>query len=109
MSGTLLQIEVLDSMIPITRFNKGEAGKIFEEVEKTGMKIAIKNNQPACILLPVGEYKEIIETIKDYKLLIEAQNRLLKAENKDWINHTDILKKFNISEDDLDDEDVEIE
>lgn len=82
MDNKLLQIEALDSMVPITRFNKGEAGKIFEEVERTGMKIAIKNNQPACILLPVNEYREIIETIREYKLLIEAQKKLLDEENK---------------------------
>ena len=34
-------VGMMNSMIPITRFNKGEASKIFEEVELTGTKIVV--------------------------------------------------------------------
>jgi predicted mannosyl-3-phosphoglycerate phosphatase (HAD superfamily) len=37
---------VLNSLVPISRFNKGEANKIFEEVRETGFKIVLKNNSP---------------------------------------------------------------
>ena len=109
MNNVLLQVEALNSMIPITRFNRGEAGKIFDEVEKTGVKVAIKNNQPACILVPVDEYKEILETLKDYKLLLEAQSRLLNPKNQDLISEEEVMKELGISEEDLENIDVEIE
>jgi len=44
-------IEIMNSMVSVSRFNKGEASKIFDEVAKTGIKIAVKNNKPACVLL----------------------------------------------------------
>ena len=42
---------VMRSIVPITRFNKGEANRIFDEVESSGTKIVMKNNRPACVLL----------------------------------------------------------
>ena len=43
---------MMKTIVPITRFNKGEANKIFDEVETSGTKIVMKNNKPACVLLP---------------------------------------------------------
>ena len=43
-------MSVMKSIVPITRFNKGEANRIFEEVEHCGTKIVMKNNRPACII-----------------------------------------------------------
>ena len=36
-------VGMMNSMVPITRFNKGEANRIFDEVESSGMKIVVKN------------------------------------------------------------------
>ena len=44
-------VEMMNALVPITRFNKGEANRIFEEVESTGIKIVVKNNKPSCILI----------------------------------------------------------
>ena len=44
-------VDMMNAMVPITRFNKGEAAKIFDEVETTGTKIVVKNNRPACVLI----------------------------------------------------------
>lgn len=32
----------IENMVPISRFNKGEAGKIFDEVEKTVLKLQLR-------------------------------------------------------------------
>ncbi len=45
---------LMDSLVPVSRFNRGEAGKIFEEVSKYGTKIVLKNNTPACVLVSPG-------------------------------------------------------
>ena len=42
--------------VPITLFNRGLAGKIFEEVKQQGSKVVMKNNTPECVLLSPEEY-----------------------------------------------------
>jgi len=60
-----LPSNILDSFVPITRFNRGEASKIFDEVRESGCKIVVKNNIPACILLTPEIYQEMINIIED--------------------------------------------
>lgn len=55
----------IDSMVSITRFNKGEAGKIIDEVKNYGPRIIVKNNVPECVLI----------SMKDYQRLNDAANR----------------------------------
>ncbi len=40
-----------EHIVPISRFNKGEANKIFDEVSKDGFRYVVKNNRVKCILL----------------------------------------------------------
>lgn len=95
-------------LIPISRFNKGEAARIFKEVEQDGIKMAVKNNSPACILISPGKYYELMELLEDYSLLLEAEQRL--AENTgESISQENILKRYGVSDDELDQLDVEIE
>lgn len=47
---------VLNAIVPISRFNKGEAGKIFDEVKSGGFKIVVKNNVPTCVLITPEKY-----------------------------------------------------
>lgn len=63
---------VLQSMIPVSRFNKGEAGKIFDELSRDKTKIVVKNNVPVAVLLSPAEYTRIIEENKDNLLVAEA-------------------------------------
>lgn len=42
--------EKAEKMIPISRFHKGEAEKIFEEVEKTGTGFVIEDDRCICVL-----------------------------------------------------------
>ena len=37
----------LRSTIPISLFNRGMAGKVFEDVRRQGAKVVMKNNSPA--------------------------------------------------------------
>ena len=59
-------LNIMNSMVPISRFNKGEASKIFDEVESSGTKIVVKNNQPACVLLSPAQYESLMEMLSDY-------------------------------------------
>jgi len=76
---------ILNSLVPISRFNKGEANKIFEEVHETGFKIVLKNNTPACVLISPENYEQMLNIIEDYKLLVEAEKRMANAKDEDFI------------------------
>ena len=58
--NALNTVNVLDSIIPISQFNKGQANKIFSEVKKAGTKIVIKNNVPECILMSPQNYQQMM-------------------------------------------------
>ena len=75
---------MLNAIVPISRFNKGEASKIFDEVNAGGVKIVVKNNKPACVLITPEKYEEMIETIENYYLFIEAEKRMKAANQADF-------------------------
>lgn len=91
----------LDALVPISRFNKGEASKIFEEVRETGCKIVVKNNVPSCVLLTPERYKELMEEIEDQYFLALAEERL---KNDSGVTYTqeEIMAEFGITREELD-------
>ena len=99
----------MNSIIPITRFNKGEASRIFDEVESSGTKIVMKNNRPACILMSPGRYEALMEMLSDYILLEEAHNRVAHYNPEETLSQEEVMELFGIIEDDLKDIEVEIE
>ncbi len=86
--------KLVGMMIPISRFNKGEAGKIFEELKKEGVKIVVKNNKPACVLLSPETYNRVLEIVEEYELLLKAQKRNESTSTKDYISHEE-MKQAN--------------
>lgn len=58
-------LKLINAIISITRFNKGEAGKIIDEVKQNGPRIIVKNNVPECVMI----------SLEDYNSLTEAANR----------------------------------
>ena len=101
-------IGTMNSLVPITRFNKGEANKIFDEVENSGMKIVMKNNKPACVLLSPEQYETLMEMLSDSILYAEAEKRMAKNDGE-TLSHEEVLKSLGITEKDLADIDVELE
>ena len=67
---------VLDLTVPITRFNKGEANKVFDEVKQSGCKIVLKNNTPACVLVSPDKYREIMDEIEEARLYALVAERI---------------------------------
>lgn len=102
-------VGMMNAMVPITRFNKGEASKIFDEVEASGIKIVVKNNKPACVLLSPAQYENLMEMLSDAILLAEAEKRMAANDDSENISHEDLLAELGITEDELADVDVEIE
>ena len=54
-----------NDIVTISSFNKGQAGKIFDEVEKSGRKIVFKNNKRKAVILSPFVYDMLIEMIAD--------------------------------------------
>lgn len=100
---------VMNSLVPISRFNKGEANKIFEEVKETGFKIVLKNNSPACVLITPETYEQMLETIEEYRMYLEAEKRMENANQEDFLPRERVMEEFGINSTDLDNTDVEIE
>ena len=62
--------------ISISLFNRGLAGKIFEDVKQSGAKVVMKNNSAECVLLSPEEYVKIMDEVNDARLLSLANERI---------------------------------
>lgn len=76
-------LKMINAMVPITRFNKGEAGKIIEEVKRDGIRVIVKNNIPECIMITVEEYNALNEAAN--KTVILNQSKEWEEKRKAWI------------------------
>jgi PHD/YefM family antitoxin component YafN of YafNO toxin-antitoxin module len=101
--------KVLDSIIPISRFNRGEANKIFDEVTETGVKVVLKNNIPIGVLVDPQQYEDMVETLEEYALFFEAEQRMRNVEKGGFLSEKQVMEDLDITESDLDKYDVEIE
>ncbi|MCL1996435.1 MAG: type II toxin-antitoxin system Phd/YefM family antitoxin [Defluviitaleaceae bacterium] len=68
--------EKTQTSVSIARFDKGEASKIFEEVEQEGKKIVFRNDTPVCILLSPQKYEDLMELMSDLLIEEEVEKRL---------------------------------
>ena len=66
--------------VPISLFNRGLAGKIFDEVKQSGAKVVMKNNAAECVLMSPEEYMSLIDEVNDARLLTMASERMAKAD-----------------------------
>ena len=105
----LSTLGMMKKIVPITRFNKGEANKIFDEVQMSGPKIVMKNNRPACVLLSPEQYESMIEMLSDSLLLAEAEQRMAANDDTQNLSHEEMMQSLGITQDELDAIDVEIE
>lgn len=102
--------DLMNHIVPISRFNKGEANKICEEVKASGVKVVLKNNTRVMMLVEPNQYDEMVELLEDYALLFEAEERMRKAETEGFITQEEVMKNHHITQTDLDNiEDVDID
>ena len=102
--------DLLQSLVPISQFNKGQAAKIFDRLRSERELIVLKNNQPSAIILSPEEYTRLTEIEEDYFLLLEANKRMEDNENKKTISFDSMMSHLGISEEELSEAgDVDIE
>mgnify|MGYP001018238050 CR=1 FL=1 len=92
--------DILDSLVPITQFNHGQASKIFDRLRSESRLIVLNNNQPAAIILSPSEFQRLSEIEEDYTLLLEATRRL-KEDSSSTYYREEVMSELNISEADL--------
>ena len=102
--------DLLQSLVPISQFNKGQAAKIFDRLRSERELIVLKNNQPSAIILSPEEYTRLTEIEEDYFLLLEANKRMEDNVNKTTISFDPMMNNLEISEEELSEAgDVDIE
>ena len=92
--------DILDSLVPITQFNRGQASRIFDRLHTESQLIVLKNNQPAAIILSPSEFQRLSEIEEDYTLLLEATRRL-KEDSSSTTSREEVMSELGISEADL--------
>ena len=100
---------LLNSLVPITQFNRGQAARIFDRLHSESQLVVLKNNQPAAVILSPSEYQRLSEIEEDYLLLREAMTRL-SSNTTPATPMDDVMRELGIAEEELDAaEDVVIE
>ena len=102
--------EMLNNLIPITQFNKGQASRIFDRLRTERQLIVLKNNSPSAVILSPEEYERLLEIEENYILLTKATERLVANDDTHTLSFDEVLSKLGISEQEINDtRDVVIE
>lgn len=101
---------ILENTIPISLFNRGLAGKIFDEVKRYGAKVVMKNNTPECVLLSPDEYIRLLDEINDARLLAIASQRMALFNPDSLISQEEVDQELGFSPSDYENtDDIEFE
>ena len=100
--STLPTPKALDSLVSISSFSKGGANKIFDEVNKSGCKIVLKNNTPTCILISPESYCTLMTELEELRLLKLVEERIAN-DNGVTIPADDVYLNLGIADDKGDD------
>ena len=100
----------IEKTVSISQFNRGLAGKIFDDVKTTGAKVVIKNNAAECVLLSPKEYIQLLDEVNDARLLTLASERMAHLDTSKLVSQEALDQKYGFTPEDLADEDeVELE
>ncbi len=99
----------LKSTVPISLFNKGLAGRIFDDVKKTGAKVVMRNNTPECVLISPEEYIRLNDEYNDAKLLSLVAERIDGYDPDDVIPAEEVYRELGITDEAIEAAEVEFE
>ena len=101
---------VMERLVPISQFNKGQATKIFSRLKSERELFVLKNNQASAVILSPEEYKRLTELEENYMLLLESTKRMEENGTKPTVPMETVMADLGISEEELEKvEDVDIE
>ena len=96
-----LATDFLQSLVPISQFNKGQAAKIFDRLHSEKELIVLKNNHPSAVILSLEEYTRLTEIEEDYFLLLEANRRIEENGDKKTVSLDSVMDHLGISKEEL--------
>ena len=94
-------MSAIKNTVPISQFNRGLAGKIFEDVKQSGAKVVMKNNVAECVLISPEEYVRLMDEVNDARLLAVASERMAHFNPATLISEEEMNRRLGITEDDL--------
>ena len=94
-------MNAITNTVPITQFNRGLAGKIFEDVKQCGVKVVMKNNTAECVLISPDEYVRLMDELNDARLLAIAYERMAHIDPSALISAEDMNHRLGVTEDGL--------
>jgi antitoxin StbD len=101
---------LLNNMVSITQFNKGQAAKIFDRVKTEGRIVVLKNNTPSAIILSFEEYMRLTEIEENDYLLHVAEERMKYYTPGNGISKELAYERLGINKEDIENlEEVELE
>ena len=95
----------IENTISISLFNRGLAGKIFDDVKTQGAKVVMKNNVPDCVLLSPDEYIRLLDEADDARLLNAATERMSHYDPATLITQVQVDQEFGFSPSDYENTD----
>ena len=95
-------VSAIQNTVPISQFNRGLAGQIFEDVKTHGAKVVMKNNVAECVLLSPEEYIRLMDEVHDTRLLIMASERLQRLDTSALIPEEQVWQELGLTQEDLD-------
>ena len=97
-------VNIINSMVPISQFNRGQASRIFDRLHTENQLVVLKNNQPAAVILSPEEFYRLSEVEEDYNMLIKALVRLERSDSKTY-SMDDVMKELGINIKDIENAD----
>lgn len=88
--------------ISISLFNRGLAGKIFDDVKQSGAKVVMKNNAAECVLMSPDEYVKLMDEVNDARLLTAANVRMQNFNKDSLISGKELYEELGITKEELD-------
>lgn len=90
-------MSAITNTVPITQFNRGLAGKIFDEVKQCGAKVVMKNNTAECVLISPDEYVRLMDELNDARLLAVASERMAHFDPSTLISEEEMNRSASVS------------
>ena len=88
--------------VSISLFNRGLAGKIFDDVKQSGAKVVMKNNVAECVLMSPDEYVKLMDEVNDARLLTAANARMQNFNKDSLISGKELYEELGITKEELD-------
>ena len=94
-------VSAIRNTVPITQFNRGLSGQIFEDVKTHGTKVVMKNNAAECVLLSPDEYVRLMDELNDARLAAIAAERLAHFDPATLIPEEKVWDRLGITDEEL--------